>query len=154
MPQHLPINPTRLQRMRDHSADETGNPWKLRPATGGEPLRCCLTRAHPNEDIALITYSPWTRPDPWAETGPVYVHHDPCPGYPTPDRYPPAFLASPAMLNPFDHTGARAYDHITWLHPDDDHEAAARLILAQPDVAFLHVRSAVAGCFTFEITRS
>lgn len=153
MPSHLPIDPARLQRMRERFADESGNPWTRRPAGGGEPLRCCLDRARPGEDIALISYSPWTRPSAWAETGPVFVHHDRCSGYATPERYPPAFLLSASMLNPFDRTGARAYDHITWLQPDDDHEAAVRLVLAQPEVAFLHVRSAVAGCFTFEVRR-
>ena len=151
MPQYLPINPNRLQDMRTRAADESGNPWTPHAATGGEPLRCCLDRAKPGEDIALISYTPWTTPSPWAETGPVFVHHDPCAGYITPDRYPPEFLASASMLNPFDRTGARAYDHITWLRPDDDHEAVVHLILAQPEVAHLHVRSATAGCFTFAV---
>ncbi|MGW5050314.1 DUF1203 domain-containing protein [Actinokineospora sp. NPDC004072] len=151
MTQYLAIDPARLQSMRDQGADESGNPWTLRPAGGGEPLRCCLGRATPGEAIALISYTPWTEPSPWAETGPVYVHFDQCAGYRTPADYPSEFLASASMLNPFRHDGERAYDHITFLQPEDDHLAAVRIVLAQPEVSHLHVRSATAGCFTFEV---
>jgi Protein of unknown function (DUF1203) len=34
--------------------------------------------------------------------------------------------------------------------PEEDPEAAVRDVLAEPDVAHLHVRSAIAQCFTFE----
>jgi Protein of unknown function (DUF1203) len=147
--QFTAIDPERLERMRERGADEHGNPWTMRPAEGWEPLRCCLRKPEAGERIALICYSPWTRPSPWLEAGPVFVHFGRCDGYDTPDVYPEAFRHSRSMLNPFNHEGARAYEHITFLEPEVDHEAAVRTVLAQPDVAFLHVRSAVAQCFTF-----
>jgi hypothetical protein len=79
------------------------------------------------------------------------VHFHRCPGYATPGDYPEAFRRSRRMRNPFDHSGARAYDHITFVERDDDHDAAIRAILDQPQVAFLHDRSATAGCFGFEV---
>lgn len=145
------IDPGRLDRMRERGADEYGNPWTARTAEGWEPLRCCLRRPDEGEAIALICYTPWTRPSPWLEAGPVFVHFGHCAGYATSGLFPEAFRHSRSMLNPFDHTGARAYQHITVVEPEQDHEAAVRTVLAQPDVAFLHVRSAVAGCFTFEV---
>jgi Protein of unknown function (DUF1203) len=148
--QFLPIDPARLAAMRDRGSDEFGNAWRGFPAEGWEPLRCCLRPAGAGEDIALICYSPWTAPSPWAEAGPVFVHNGPCAGYAGTGDYPPAFRDSLSVLNPFDHNGARAYKHITFVGPGDDHEAAVRRILAQPDVAYLHVRSSTAGCFTFE----
>jgi hypothetical protein len=147
----IAIDPERLQRMRERGADEHGNPWTPRTAEGWEPLRCCLRKAEVSEQIALVCYTPWTEPSPWLEAGPVFVHFGQCNGYTTPGDYPEAFLHSRSMLNPFDHTGARAYDHITFLQPEDDHEAAVRTILDQPQVDYLHVRSAIAGCFTFEV---
>ena len=56
-------------------------------------------------------------------------------------------------FNPFDHTGARAYDHITFLTPTDNHEEAAHKILNEPEVAHIHARSQEAGCFHFLITK-
>jgi hypothetical protein len=138
--------------MRAAGADELGNKWQLRVGEGWEPLRCCLQRAEPDEDIALICYTPWTKASPWMEAGPVFVHYEECDGYDATDQYPPLFAHNKAILNPFDHTGARAYDHITFLGPEDDHEAAVRHILSQPDVAHLHVRSREAGCFHFLVT--
>jgi hypothetical protein len=150
---HLPIDPARLAAMRSAGADEFANPWTLRPAEGWEPLRCCLRRPTPGERIALICFTPWTAPSPWAEAGPVFVHHDACEGYADTHDYPEAFRESPSIVNPFDHAGARAYEHITFVEPHDDHEAAVRDVLAQPEVAYAHVRSATAGCFTFAVRR-
>jgi hypothetical protein len=87
----------------------------------------------------------------WAEAGPVFVCHRRCAGYQTPDQYPPDLRGRFSLLNPFDHTGARAYKHIKFLEPGDDYPAAVAMVMAQPDVACLHVRSATAQCFTFEV---
>jgi hypothetical protein len=150
---YLALDPRRLDAMRQRGADEFGHPWAPRTAQGWEPLRCCLRKAVAGEDIALISYSPWPLPwsSPWSEAGPVFVCFHDCPGYPDTDHYPPALLRQHALLNPFDPQGARAYRHIRFVEPDQDHESAVRTVLGQPDVAFLHVRSAVAQCFTFEV---
>ncbi|MCE7007878.1 DUF1203 domain-containing protein [Kibdelosporangium philippinense] len=139
----------RLEAMRDAGKDEFGNKWQLRVAEGWEPLRCCLRKAAVDEDIALICYAPWDSPSPWMEAGPVFVHYEACSGYPATTEYPELFRHNKAILNPFDHTGARAYDHITFLDREDDHEAALTEVLSQPEVAFVHVRSRKAGCFHF-----
>ena len=150
---YLAIDPERLDAMRQHGADEFGNPWKPRLAEGWEPLRCCLRKAAVGEDITLISYSPWRLPwtTPWSEAGPVFVCLDRCPGYRNPDRYPPELQAQHAQLNPFDHSGARAYEHITFVERHEDHDAAVRAVLGRPEVSFLHVRIAVAQCFTFAV---
>jgi hypothetical protein len=152
--EHLAIDPERLAAMRAAGADDFGNAWTRRDAEGWEPLRCCLRRPQPGEPIALICFTPWTEPSPWAEAGPVFVHHGPCGGYADAAAYPEAFLESPSIINPFDRSGARAYEHITFVDPQDDHEAAVRAVLAQPEVAYAHVRSATAGCFTFAVRRA
>jgi len=151
--EYIAIDPGRLDAMRSRGADEFGNPWKPRPAIGWEPLRCCLRRATEGQDIALISYSPWPLPwtTPWAEAGPVFVCYERCGGYQTPHEYPPDMRGNYSLLNPFGPDGARAYQHITFVEPDDDHAAAVRAVMSQPGVARLHVRSAIAQCFTFEV---
>lgn len=146
----LPIDPDRLAAMRTAGHDEFGNPWTPFDAAGWEPLRCCLRPARTSERIALITYSPWTSPSPWMEAGPVFVHDTACGGYDSTGLYPDALRHGRRMINPFGHDGARAYDFITFVGPDDDQEAAVRTVLAEPSVAYLHVRSASAGCLMFE----
>jgi hypothetical protein len=152
--EYRPIDPDRLAAMRAKGADEFGNVWKPYPAAGGEPLRCCLRTADPAESIVLMTYTPWTRTDPWMEAGPVFVHSGPCAGYTETGTYPAAFVGSRRMLNTFDRDGARAYGHITFVGPDDDHDATVRALLANPEIGFVHVRSTDAGCFTFEARRA
>lgn len=146
----IAIDPERLKAMRTAGADEFGNPWTLRIAAGWEPLRCCLTKPRPGEEIALICYSPWTVRSPWAESGPVFIHYGQCAGY---DglAYPEYVGRGECMLNPFDADGARIYEHITFIHARDDHEEIVRMIALLPEVSFVHVRSATAGCFTFEV---
>nr|CTQ92267.1 hypothetical protein [Kibdelosporangium sp. MJ126-NF4] len=143
------ISASRLEAMRNAGKDEFDNKWQLRVAEGWEPLRCCLKTATEGEDIALICYAPWDEPSPWMEAGPVFVHHTECSGYTDTGEFPERHRHSEAILNPFDHTGARAYEHITFLGPDDDHEAALAHVLSQPEVAHVHVRSRKAGCFHF-----
>lgn len=82
----------------------------------------------------------------------MFVHFTACDGYLETQRYPEDFRRSPSMINPFGMDGARVYQHITFVEPDDDHEEAVRLVMSQPEVDFLHVRSATAGCFTFAVT--
>jgi hypothetical protein len=38
--------------------------------------------------------------------------------------------------------------------PGEDHAAAVAKVMDQPGVACLHVRSATAQCFTFEVRRA
>jgi len=145
------IDPERLQAMRDKETDEFGNPWTRRAAQGWEPLRCCLRSARTDEDIALICYTPWTQPSPWLEAGPVFVHFGQCVGYPTTGAYPHALTDRSVMFNTFDAGGERAYDHITFAGPGEDHERIVRELLDRQEVAYVHVRSSTAGCFTFEV---
>jgi hypothetical protein len=56
-----------------------------------------------------------------------------------------------SLLNPFGRDGARACQHITFVAPGEDHEAAVQAVMREPGVAWLHGRCAVAQCFTFEV---
>jgi Protein of unknown function (DUF1203) len=147
----IAIDPKRLDAMRQQGTDEYGNPWQPRASGGWEPLRCCLQMAVAGEDIALICYSPWTRPSPWAEAGPIFVHYGRCAGYQTPGDYPPALRGGRKLLRPYDHSGGIAYDHITFIEPEDDPAAVVGSLVDHPDIAAVHVRSATAGCFAFEV---
>ena len=52
---------------------------------------------------------PWDTP--WGEAGPVFVCFRRCAGYQTHGEHPPDLRGRFSLLNPFDHTGARAYRH-------------------------------------------
>lgn len=138
--------------------DDAGHPpVRSIDETGGAPLRCCLTRALPGDRIALVGYAPLRRwaaatgadPGPYDEVGPVFVHAHPCPG--AGDSWPAGFHGGPRVLRAYDRRG-----HILGGVPvtPDTAEAAAVELLADPEVAVVHVRALEFGCFQHEVRRA
>ncbi|MFK0190401.1 DUF1203 domain-containing protein [Kitasatospora sp. NPDC090308] len=123
---------------------------------GGEPLRCCLTRARPGERITLLSYAPLLRwaaetgcdPGPYLETGPVFVHAEPCPGHP--GGWPAGFHGGPRVLRAYAADGRILGGRLGG--PAELPSLAAEL-LADPATAVLHVRAVEFGCFLHEVRR-
>ncbi|MEP6816701.1 MAG: DUF1203 domain-containing protein [Marmoricola sp.] len=117
---------------------------------GGEPLRCCLRSARPDEKALLIGYRPTLPSSPYVETGAVFVHAAPCAGPESTTRYPADWLGMPQVL--------RAYDDRGWIHPAStthdgaDPERAIIDVLSQPGVVEVHSRNIAYGCFMFSAT--
>lgn len=151
--QILPIDPTRLDRMRNAVCDEHGNAWTLRIAEGWEPLRCCLRKGRTGERIALISYQPLPGPSPWAEVGPVYVHHERCSGYDESSRLPLELADSTRVLRSYDHRGGLMYDRIERVANAADCQRGLRRLLSDARVAEVHVRAELSQCFTFAVRR-
>ncbi|GAA4862479.1 DUF1203 domain-containing protein [Kitasatospora terrestris] len=151
-----PIAPAVLTALR--TADDAGRPPVHSVDTaGGAPLRCCLDRARPGDRIALLGYAPLRRwaaetgadPGPYDELGPVFVHADPCPG--PAGGWPGAMHGGPRVLRAYDAAG-RILRGVPG-EPDELPALAAEL-LADPDVAVVHVRALAFGCFMHEVRRA
>jgi hypothetical protein len=148
------IDPVRLAAMRTAGVDEHGNPFTAFPAEGGDPLRCCLTRAEAGEQIALISYAPFQRVSPWTEVGPVYVHADACTGYPAADELPALLRFGPRVLRTYHADGSLDYDHIRVLTGEHDDCAPVLAELLTIDaVDQVHVRTLAPQCFLYAVTR-
>jgi hypothetical protein len=146
------IDPTRLDAVREAGEDGWGNPFTPYAASGsGEPLRCCLRFARPGESIALISFAPFTAASPWREVGPVYVHAEHCEGYAA--RWLPAELRrGPRVLRTYRGDGSMNYERNT-LVDEEDLEPVLDRLLAEPDVATVHVRTVLPQCFLYAVTR-
>src|SRR6476469_2601961 len=68
-----PIPPEYLNRVRDEGIDALGQQVKRVVAEGGEPCRDVLRRARPGEELILASFSPFTKPGPYREFGPVFL---------------------------------------------------------------------------------
>jgi hypothetical protein len=147
----IAIDPDRLAAMRSRGADELGNEFRAQPAQGWEPLRCCLAVARAGERIVLISYTPLRSRSPWAETGPVFVHAGTCDGYPSDAGLPEQLRTGPRVLRAYRADGTLDYDAMAYVGKGDDIEPALLQILETPGVAEVHVRAAVAQCFTFAV---
>jgi hypothetical protein len=142
-----------LQRIRAAGADEAGNRLAAQTdSDGGSPLRCCLRESVPGEQVLLIAYTPPGTRGAYAERGPVFVHAEPCAGYPTPGRYPPALSQRQQVVRAYDRDG-RIADGV--LVSDGEHAVAAiGDLLARPDVSLVHLRNVGYGCYNFAVRRS
>jgi hypothetical protein len=143
----------RLRRLRAAGVDDHGNPIPVRiDDDGGSPLRCCLRDARPGERIALLAWSPFDQRGPYAEVGPIFVHADECAGYDDTGDWPRGFRERRQILRAYGTDGTIKDARIA--EPDGAQEAVARDLLADPDVAFVHSRNVLFGCYMFRIDRA
>src|SRR5688500_3708721 len=68
-----PIPATFLRRVRSEGVDDLGQPVKRVVASGGEPCRDVLRRAVAGEELILASFTPFSKPGPYKEYGPIFV---------------------------------------------------------------------------------
>jgi hypothetical protein len=140
-----------LDEIRSRGVDAFGNAISISvDEEGGAPVRCCLTEAQPGERIALIAHRPFGSGGPFAEVGPVYVHAERCPGYQERHAYPAGFRHRAQVFRAYGHDGTIVDAEMA---AGDDAEDAIGRLLARPEVAFLHSRNVLYGCYMFAIER-
>jgi hypothetical protein len=150
----FPLDPGELDRIRAAGVDDFGNPFIVRVSeggNGGEPLRCCLREATPGERIALIAWRPAPVGGPYAEVGPVFVHADRCEGYMRADAYPEGFRHRRLLLRAYDVAGCQVDNVIEEGH---EMETAISRLFGRREVAYLHTRNVLAGCYMFTVGRA
>lgn len=140
-----------LRAVRARGRDDLGNALRPVPAGGGEPLRCCLRDAAPAEPIALIGHRPSPLGGPYAETGPVFVHAEECPGYPEPAAYPAGFRTRRQIFRSYGVDGRIVDAEVV---AGAVAEAAIERLLARPEVARIDSRNVAHGCYMFRVERA
>ena len=140
-----------LDRIRANGVDDFGNPLEPRVVrdSGGTPLRCCLREADAGGRVVLVAYRPAAVGGPYAEVGPVFVHAERCDGY-TGSSYPEGFRHRQQLLRAYDEQGRQVENVIV---DGVRAELAIADLLDRHDVAFVHSRNVLAGCYMFAITR-
>ncbi len=161
--QVLAIRPDVLRQLR--LRDDAGHqPRTILDADGGSPLRCCLRRSRPAEQVALVSYAPLRRwawetgadPGPYDEVGPVFIHLKACSG-PDGSGYPAEFAGARRVFRSYSADGRILAGRLAEADEVRQPEAAGALLaelFADLDVAVVHARAVEFGCFTFEIRRT
>lgn len=120
----------------------------------GIPCRHCQRDVAAGEPYLILNYRPFPAPQPYAESGPIFLHADACPRFPEVAELPPVFAVRKLFLI----KGYSADDRIVYgtgqLVPPAELSAAAADILARDDVAYVHARSAYNNCFQCRIERA
>ena len=142
-----------VTRIRRGAPDANGQPALRRVAEGVEnPCRHCLGLIAEGDDKLVLGYRPFDTLQPYAETGPIFLHADPC------ERYDDGTL--PAWFEFLDPAIVRGYDADHWIRYDTGSVVAGReitnaseTILSDATVAYVHVRSKF-NCFQCRVDRA
>ncbi len=134
------------------AADAYGFPPETMLSDGpGHPCRYCLENIEAGEELLVLAYRPFPELQPYAETGPIFLHKGPCQRYASEEVLPPVLSGSRDFI-------VRGYgenDRIVYgtgaVTAAGDIPAYAKNLLERPDVAYLHVRSARNNCYQCRI---
>ena len=141
-----------LDRARSEGLDDQGQPVQRMIATGGEPCRDVLRRAVAGEELILASFSPFSRPGPYREFGPVFLLANPSEEPVAWDTFPVnGYIQERLVLRAYDKDEA-IRDGVL-LTREEAPEALERL-LAHRSTAFVHARFPVYGCFALRIDRA
>lgn len=119
----------------------------------GVPCRHCLTNVAAGEPYLVLAYRPFPELQPYAETGPIFLHAQECPRAAETGELPELF----AKTKDYILRGYSADDRIVYgtgavtLTPEIVGWAA--MLLQRPDVAYVHMRSAKNNCYQCRIER-
>lgn len=148
----IPIPTETVRALQAGAADANGqSPERHVSDGGGNPCRHCLQMIPAGAGMLILAHRPFTRLQPYAESGPIFLCADPCAPGGGPDL--PAMLGSPDYIL----RGYSAEERIVYgtgaVVPTARILAEAEARLADPRVAFLHIRSARNNCFQCRIDR-
>ena len=140
---------------RNGSLDAHGQPPERHISDGsGTPCRHCLADVAAGEPFLILAWRPFAGPQPYAETGPVFLHAEDCQRYGEAAGLPAMFLEREQfLLRGYGHDDRIAYGTGQVVATADLAQAAAALF-DQPDVAYLHVRSGGYNCYQCRIERA
>ena len=120
----------------------------------GHPCRHCLANIDAGDELLVFAYRPFPDLQPYAETGPVFLHAKPCQRYRT-EKIQPSVLETSKdyILRGYGDNDRIVYGTGAVTLKDDLAGYAAQL-LARDDIAYVHVRSARNNCYQCRINRA
>lgn len=155
MPIQFKALPTEdVRALQRRAADAYGRTPERQISDGdGVPCRHCLKNVAAGEPYLVLAYRPFPVLQPYAETGPIFLHADEC------ERAVEA-EAIPEMLESSDYIvrGYGSDDRIVYgsggVIPTDAIPARAQTLFERVDIAYVHVRSARNNCYQCRIERA
>lgn len=148
MPIHfIALETETASKLRAGGLDANGQKPERHTATSdGLPCRHCLGMIKSGEDYLVLAHRPFPAPQPYAEVGPIFLHAADC------ERGGgsaaiPAFLDSPRYIvrgYGADHRIVYGSGAVT---ETSEIPARAEQLMGNPQIKYVHVRSASNNCF-------
>lgn len=119
----------------------------------GYPCRHCLQNIDEGEELLVFAYRPFAELQPYAETGPIFLHARRCDRYQAQEVQPPVLQTSKDYIL----RGYGADNRIVYgtgaVIPTNELLTYAHGLLVRDDIAYIHVRSARNNCYQCRIDR-
>jgi len=148
-----PFDPASCAQIRAGGPDANGQSAERAISSGtGTPCRSCLRDVPQGAGYLIFAARPFPKPQPYAETGPVFLCEEPCTPWPG-ATLPPILATSPDyLLKGYGHDDRIIYG-TGQITPAEEVERYATALLSRADVAYVDVRSARNNCFQTRITQ-
>ncbi|PKP68042.1 MAG: DUF1203 domain-containing protein [Alphaproteobacteria bacterium HGW-Alphaproteobacteria-5] len=154
---YQPLASDLVRKIRAGGPDAHGQPAERGAISDGAgvPCRHCLRQVPAGAQYLILAHRPFPAPQPYAETGPIFLCAADCAAWPgaADAGLPPILTTSPDYLL----KGYGADHRIRYgtgkVVARDDLAAYAERLLADPEIAFVDVRSARNTCFQCRIRR-
>ena len=145
--------PTETARAyRSSALDANGMPPERTTSDGGgNPCRHCLHFIPKDAGMLILAHRPFPAPQPYAESGPIFLCADDCPRWQG-DGVPPIFQrhGEERLVKGYSPDNRIVYG-LGKIVPVAEVAARAGSVLADPRVAYVHMRSATNNCYTCRI---
>lgn len=154
--QFTPIPTSLVRAYQSGGPDANGQMPEISESDGGgNPCRHCLKMIAQGKPMLVLAHRPFPAAQPYAEVGPIFLCADAQTCHAPEDATEmPEILASPDYIV----RGYSANDRIVYgtggVVPTDQIAAQAAARLADPALAYVHVRSARNNCFQVRIDRA
>ena len=136
-----------------YQTDANGQPAERAISTGtGTPCRCCLKTVPKGAPFLILAARPFPKPQPYAETGPIFLCAEDCPAWQD-DSLPPILHSSPTYLLKGYGPDNRIVYGTGRITPRDEVAEYAAELLGRDDVAHVDIRSASNNCFLTRMVR-
>lgn len=119
----------------------------------GVPCRHCLRNVDAGEPYLILAYRPFPKLQPYAETGPIFLHAQECTRAAETGELPGLFAKTRSYIL----RGYAADDRIVYgtgmVTETPEIVETATALLKRPDVAYVHMRSAKNNCYQCRIEK-
>ena len=148
----LPLDIAR--RLQDGGPDANGQVPERRISDGdGVPCQLTLRAVPAGEPYLILAHRPFPAPQPYAEIGPIFLHADSRERWPEGDAIPPALESRHYIVRGYGEDDRIVYG-TGQIVETPAIPARAEAMLADPRIAYLHVRSASNNCYQCRIERA
>ena len=151
----LGLATSEVRALQSGGLDANGQvPERRQSDGGGNPCRHCLEDIEAGEDMLVLSYRPFPTPQPYAEAGPIFLHGRRCGGYLEQAQPPSMFLERQQMLIRGYSSDHRIIYGTGRVIDTTDLAAECAAVIQDPDIAYVHLRSASYNCYQCRVERA